>query len=156
MDNEANYISKEKKAELETELETLKSVKRKEIIEQLEYAKSLGDLSENAEYHQAREEQSKLEDKISTLEETLRTAVIIGKHDTSSAVSVGSAVTVKKAGSKESLTYFIVGPEEADMKVMRISNHSPLGSALMGKPKGTTVKVHTPSGDFEYTISNIV
>ncbi|MBP6911619.1 MAG: transcription elongation factor GreA [Candidatus Pacebacteria bacterium] len=155
MDASANYISKEKKAELEKEFEFLRSIKRKEIIEQLEHAKSLGDLSENAEYHQAREEQGKLEDKINSLEELLRTATVIEKHDTKSAVSIGSIVTVKKGGTRTDIVYTIVGPEEADMSQSKISNHSPLGNALMNKKKGEVVDVHTPAGDATYTVVSI-
>lgn len=155
MDAGATYISKEKKAELEKEYEYLRSVKRKEIIEQLEYAKSLGDLSENAEYHQAREEQGKLEDKINQLEELLRTAIVIEKHDTKSAVSVGSTVTVKKSGTRTDIVYTIVGPEEADMSQNKISNLSPLGNALMNKKKGEDVVVHTPAGEAKYHIVSI-
>lgn len=155
MDAGATYISKEKKAELEKEYEYLRSVKRKEIIEQLEYAKSLGDLSENAEYHQAREEQGKLEDKINQLEELLRTAIVIEKHDTKSAVSVGSTVTVKKAGTRTDIVYTIVGPEEADMSQNKISNLSPLGNALMNKKKGEDVTVNTPAGEAKYHIVSI-
>ncbi len=155
MDAGATYISKEKKAELEKEYEHLRSVKRKEIIEQLEYAKSLGDLSENAEYHQAREEQGKLEDKINQLEELLRTAIVIEKHDTKSAVSVGSTVTVKKSGTKTEIVYTIVGPEEADMAENKISNLSPLGNALMNKKKEEDVTVNTPAGEVKYHIVSI-
>ena len=155
MDAGATYISKEKKAELEKEYEHLRSVKRKEIIEQLEYAKRLGDLSENAEYHQAREEQGKLEDKINQLEELLRTAIVIEKHDTKSAVSVGSTVTVKKSGTKTEIVYTIVGPEEADMAENKISNLSPLGNALMNKKKEEDVTVNTPAGEVKYHIVSI-
>ena len=155
MDAGATYISKEKKAELEKEYEHLRSVKRKEIIEQLEYAKSLGDLSENAEYHQAREEQGKLEDKINQLEELLRTAIVIEKHDTKSAVSVGSTVTVKKSGTKTVIADTIVGPEEADMAENKISNPSPLGNALMNKKKEEDVTVNTPAGEVKYHIVSI-
>ena len=112
-------------------------------------------MSENAEYHQAREEQGKLEDKISTMEELLRTAVVIEKHDTKSAVSVGSTVGVKKAGAITEIIYTIVGPEEADMNQNRISNLSPLGNALMNKKKGEDVVVHTPAGEAKYHITSI-
>jgi|JI6StandDraft_1071083.scaffolds.fasta_scaffold26962_2 transcription elongation factor GreA len=155
MDAGANYISKEKKKELEEELQFLQSVKRKEIIEQLEHAKSLGDLSENAEYHQAREEQGKLEDKISSLTELLRVAIVIEKHDTKSAVSVGSTVVVKKKGAQSTITYTIVGPEEADMSQNKISNLSPLGNALMNKKKEEDVTVNTPAGEVKYHIVSI-
>jgi transcription elongation factor GreA len=145
------YLTLEKKTLLEKELETLTTVRRKEIADALEYAKSLGDLSENAEYHQAREDQANCEDRIVHIEQILKNAVIMETHATG-VVSVGSTVTVAKKGSKEEKTYAIVGSEEADSISGKISNESPLGEALLGKKKGDKVVVHAPKGDVEYTI----
>ena len=108
MDNAKNYITEEKKKELEAELAELTTVRRKEILANLEYAKSLGDLSENAEYHQAREEQGKLEERVVKIEQILRDSLISKKHH-SNIVEVGSTVTVQKEGSKELKKYMIVG-----------------------------------------------
>ena len=145
------YLTLEKKTLLEEELHQLISARRKEIAEALEYAKSLGDLSENAEYHQAREDQANCEDRIVHIEQILKNAVIMETH-AAGVVSVGSTVTIMKKGSKEEKTYAIVGSEEADSISGKISNESPLGEALLGKKKGDKVTVHAPKGDMEYTV----
>lgn len=149
--DEIRYITEEKKQALIEELNTLKTVKRKEILESLEAAKALGDLSENAEYHQAREDQGKTEDRINQIEYMLQSAVVVKKHK-SNKVEIGTTVSVKKEGSKESVVYSIVGAEEADMSNNKISNKSPLGQALFGKTKGDTVSINTPKGLVKYTI----
>jgi transcription elongation factor GreA len=120
----------------------------------LEYAKKLGDLSENAEYHQAREEQAEVEDRIGRLENILKNAVITKTHS-ADVVSIGSSVKLDRDGSTQSLEYTIVGSEEADMSKGKISNLSPLGSVLIGHRKGDIVKVSAPKGTISYTISNI-
>lgn len=148
------YLTLEKKNELETELNQLKSVRRKEIADALEYAKSLGDLSENAEYHQAREDQANCEDRIIHVEQILKNAVIMDTHSVGS-VTVGSTVTVLKKGEKAEKTFALVGSEEADSVSGKISNESPLGQAILGKKKGEKVIVHAPKGDAEYTIVSI-
>ena len=149
------YLTSEKKSLLEEELHTLMSVRRKEIADALEYAKSLGDLSENAEYHQAREDQANCEDRITHIEQILKNAVIMESHAVG-VVSVGSTVTVLKKGSKEEKTFAIVGSEEADSISGKISNESPLGEALLGKKKCDKVTVHAPKGDVEYTVIGTV
>lgn len=151
---ETHYITKEKQTEMTEELAQLKSVKRKEIIEKLDYAKSLGDLSENAEYHQAREEQGKLEDRIRELEAILKSAVVVEKHS-SSLVEIGATVAIQKEGVNEKKTYQIVGSQEADMLTNKISNNSPLGQALYGKKKGEIAEVVTPKGITKYKIVSI-
>jgi len=152
--NNAVYLSKEKLEELQKELEYLKTVRRKEIAENLEFAKSLGDLSENAEYIQAREDQAKTEERISQIETALRNAVVVKKHH-SSVVEVGSTVIVIKEGGEGKQTFQIVGSEEADMKQGKISNISPLGQALFGKKKGDKVTFKTPSGITNYNIIEV-
>ncbi len=149
-----DYITKEKKQAMELELKDLKGPKRKEILEALEYAKSLGDLSENAEYHQAREDQGKLEGRISKIEQILQSSKVVsgGGGDT---VNISSKVVVKKEGSKEEKTFVIVGSEEADMQGGKISNHSPMGVALFGKKKGEKVSFKTPSGPANYKIISV-
>lgn len=152
MDQE--YITEEKKKALIEEVNFLKTNRRKEILEALEYAKSLGDLSENAEYHQAREDQGKLEDRINQIEYMLQSSIVVKKHH-STKVEIGTSVKVKKDGVKETITYHIVGAEEADMVENKISNRSPLGSALFGKSKGDVISITTPKGLVKYTIVEI-
>ncbi len=151
---ETNYITEEKKHSLQEELKHLKTVKRKEILEALDAAKALGDLSENAEYHQAREDQGKTEDRINQIEYMLQSSVVVKKHQ-SSKVEIGTTVVVKKEGNKETVTYSIVGAEEADMNHNKISNKSPLGEALFGKKKGDVVSIKTPKGLVKYTLVDI-
>lgn len=153
MGNE-EYLSKEKHQELVEELQQLKTVARKEVAEHLDYAKSLGDLSENAEYHEAREKQAEIEDRISTLENLLKRAIIIDGNHSHKVVGVGSVVTVEKKGAAAE-TYTIVGSEEANMAVKKISYQSPLGQALLSKKKGDEVEVSTPKGEMLYKIVDL-
>ncbi len=148
------YLTHEKKEELEQELNQLKSVRRKEIADALEYAKSLGDLSENAEYHQAREDQANCEDRIANLERILKNAVIMEGHHTE-IVSVGSTVTVVKKGDKDERVFTVVGSEESDVATGKISNESPIGKALLGKKAGDSVSTQTPKGEVTYTVKKI-
>ena len=154
MDQGGDYITEEKRSALEAELKDSKGPKRKEILVALEYAKSLGDLSENAEYHQAREDQGKLESRIAKIEQILQSSQTIhaGGGDV---VEVGSKVTVQKEGTKEEKKYVIVGSEEADMTNGKISNKSPFGKALFGKKKGDKVSFKTPSGLVDYKILDV-
>lgn len=154
MSEEQEYLSKEKFEELTKELEHLKSVRRKEIAEQLEFAKGLGDLSENAEYHEARQSQAETEDRVSKLEQMIKHAVITEKHK-GGTVSIGSTVVCKRADSKEEKRYQIVGSEETNTKEGKISNKSPLGEALMGKNKGDKVTFETPLGSVSCTVVNV-
>lgn len=154
MSTNANYITAEKRKELEAELKELQTTKRREILDALEFAKSLGDLSENAEYHQAREEQGKLEERISGIENILAHSIVIKKHH-STKVEVGSTVTVQKEGDKNKQTFHIVGSEEADFANGKISNNSPLGMALHHKEKGDTATFTTPKGVIKYKVISI-
>ena len=154
MNPNSNYITAEKRKELEVELHDLQTSKRREILDALEFAKSLGDLSENAEYHQAREDQGKTEDRINQIEYMLQNSVVVKKHH-STKVEIGTTVIVKKEGIKDSVTYSIVGAEEADMSQNKISNKSPLGEALFGRSKGDVVSITTPKGLVKYTIVDI-
>jgi transcription elongation factor GreA len=149
--DDTNYLSKEKFDELTTELEHLKTVRRREIAEQLEYARSLGDLSENAEYEEARNLQAASEDRIRIIENELARARII-EHTKGNAVSLGSVVTIQKQGEKEEHVYEIVGSAEANMQEHKISHLSPLGSALMEKKKGELFTFETPKGSQKYKI----
>ena len=151
---EKEYLTKEKFEALEKELDNLKKVRRKEVAEQLEYAKSLGDLSENAEYHEARDMQGVVEDRIQKVENILKSAVIISSHDTS-AVAVGSVLTVAKVGEKDEKVYTIVGTEESDLSQGKISVRSPFGEAALGKKKGESFTYEAPSGSITYKIISI-
>lgn len=153
-DDQSNYLSKEKFDELTRELEHLKTTRRREIAEQLEYARSLGDLSENAEYEEARNLQAATEDRIRVIEESLAHARII-EHTKGNAVSLGSKVAIQKQGEKDELLYEVVGSAEANMQEHKISYLSPLGSALMGKKKGETFSFETPKGVQKYKIVSI-
>jgi transcription elongation factor GreA len=148
------YLSKEKFKQLTAELEELKTSKRKQIADELEFAKSLGDLSENAEYHEAREAQAALEDRIATLESVLASAEIVTAHHSSS-VEVGSTVKLKKVGDKVEKKYTLVGSEEADFATGKINFKSPLGQAMMGKKKGDEFSFSAPAGVIKYTIVSI-
>lgn len=154
MTDDTTYLSKEKFDELTKELEHLKTVRRREIAEQLEYARGLGDLSENAEYQEARNLQAATEDRIRTVEDALAHARII-EHAKGSAVSLGMKITIQKIGEKDEHTYEIVGSAEANMQDRKISHLSPLGAALMGKKKGETFSFDTPKGPQKYKIVGI-
>jgi len=154
MSKDIQYLTNEKFAELQKELEFLKIERRKEVAEHLEYAKKLGDLAENAEYHQAREEQAEVEDRISRLENLLKNAVIAGTGG-SDIITIGSTLRLNRDGDNRSYIYTIVGSEEADTAHGKISNLSPLGSALLGHKKGDEVVINTPKGKVRYTIAII-
>jgi transcription elongation factor GreA len=157
MNTDTHYLTSEKFDELTRELEELRTVRRKEVAEELEYSKSLGDLSENAEYHQARESQMNLEERISKLEILLKHATIIaeGHKPTTDTVSIGNRVTVTKEGDTAQLAYTIVGSEEADISQNKLSIDSPLAAAMIGKKKGETFSVHMPKGEMVYKITKI-
>lgn len=154
MSEEKEYLSQHKFDELKAELEHLKSVRRKEIAEQLEFAKGLGDLSENAEYHEARQNQAETEERIAKLEYMLKQAEITEVHKGGKVV-VGSTVVCKKVGDKDERRYQIVGSEEANTKEGKISNKSPLGEALMGKSIGEKVTYETPVGIMVCTVVTV-
>ena len=149
-----DYLTKGKFEELEAELKHLKTVKRKEIALNLEYAKALGDLSENAEYHDARESQAALEDRIAQIENVLVNSEIIESHH-SDKVEIGSIVHVKTSLSKTEKVYTLVGSEEADTSAGKISFKSPVGQALLGRKKGDKFKFKTPSGEIEYHVISL-
>ena len=147
------YLTKERLEEFKAELEELKSKKRIEVAQRLKQAKEYGDLSENSEYAEAREEQANVESRIFELEELVKNAVTIKKADANGTVQVGSTITVKK-GDK-SFTYTIVGSYEAKPEEGRISDESPLGKAFMKRKEGEEVTVTTPAGAMKYTIVKV-
>lgn len=155
MENDKHYLSREKFVALKQELETLKIDKRREIAGRLEFAKSMGDLAENAEYQTAREEQADVEERINELESILKVSEIIADRHSSS-IGIGSTLVVRKQGSDEENKYRIVGPEEVDPAAGQISYLSPLGASLLNKKKGDKVTIKTPTGgEFTYSVIRI-
>lgn len=154
MKGDKQYLTKEKFQEFRNELDFLKTTRRKEVAENLEYAKALGDLSENAEYQEARELQANVEDRINHLEMILKSAEIVDERH-GDTVDIGSTVVVQKVGEKDSNKFKIVGSEEADMAKGLLSNLSPLGSAVIGKKKGESFSFTSPKGVMNYKVINI-
>jgi transcription elongation factor GreA len=140
-------------AKLEDELEHLKSVKRKEVAERIKVAISYGDISENSEYEDAKNEQAFVEGRIITLEKMLRNARIIHEEEVDTGVvSIGSTVKLRDIEFKEDVEYLIVGSAESDPSQNKISNESPVGRALLGKSVGSLVEVSVPAGTIQYEI----
>ena len=138
------------------ELENLKTVRRKEVAEKIKEARGQGDLSENAEYDAAKEEQGEIESRIVQLENLLRNAEVIDEDVLKmDVVNLGSKVTVLDVEFDEEMEYTIVGSTEADPMNGRISNESPLGMALLGQKVGATVMADTPDGEVAFKILNI-
>ncbi|MBI2610263.1 transcription elongation factor GreA [Candidatus Giovannonibacteria bacterium] len=150
----SEYLSESGFQRLKEELQQLKEVRRKEIASRLEYALSLGDISENAEYSEAKEEQLTCEARILGLEDILNRAVLIS-HKNDGFINLGATVHAKKEGSEQIESYFIVGSEEANPAEKKISNESPLGKSFLGKKKGDIVSVYTPKGEMRYHIIDI-
>ena len=148
------YLTKEKFEELTAELNNLKTVRRKEVAENLEYAKSLGDLFENAEYHEAREQQVHIEERIAKIESILQSAVIVESHH-SDMVEVGTTVVVQKEGDTEKRSFEIVSPEEADVLLGKISYRAPLGDAMLGKKMGDNFTFESPNGMMKYIVVEV-
>ncbi len=149
-------LTKKGKQDLEAQLEYLKTVKRAEISEQIKVARSFGDLSENAEYTEARNEQSRIEGKIQTLESTLRMATIVDDDEVNlEKVSIGTKVRLLDKEMDEEETYQIFGSMEADVANNIISNESPVGQALLGHSVGDEVSVEVPGGVAHFIILEI-
>lgn len=141
---------------LEDELEYLKTVKRKEITEKIKVALSFGDLSENSEYDEAKNEQAFVEGRIIQLENMLKNATIIDENEIpADTVNVGTIVKVKDYDFDEEVEFYIVGSAEADPIENKISNESPVGKALIGKKVGDTVEVSVPDGVSKYEILSV-
>lgn len=139
---------------LQTEYDQLVTVKRGEVAERIKIAREYGDISENAEYDDAKNEQARVEARILQLEEKLRTAKVVEDIDTKS-VGIGNKVTVQEKGAKGTEIFEIVGSTEADPLANRVSNESPFGKALMGQKKGAVVEVPAPKGTITYEIIKI-
>lgn len=142
---------------LEKELEHLRSVKRKEVANRIKKAISFGDITENSEYEDAKNEQAFIEGRIATLEKMLRNARLLEKEEKNQdqEVSLGSTVVIRDLGLNEDLEYTIVGTAEADPSNNMISNESPVGKAILGQPKDAIVEVKVPAGVLKYQILEI-
>lgn len=158
MSEQGTYVTREGLKSLENELDHLRRVRRPEVAHRLQEAiDEGGDLRENAEYEQAKEEQSFVEGRILELETMLSEAIIIEDDPRSNGVvRIGHTVRIVEVGTDDVETYQIVGAAEANPTDGRISNESPLGEALIGKKKGQKVTVHSPAGDIEFEIVEIV
>ncbi len=151
-DDSKIYLTEEGKERLQSELEELEGPQRKEISTRLKSAIEMGDLSENADYHKAKEDQGFLEGKIMEIQHTLSHAIIVEENqDESDSVFVGCKVTVQEEDFPPE-TYYLVGSQEADPAENKISHLSPIGSALMKKKIGDKVNIKTPGGEFELKI----
>lgn len=148
------YMTAERKVELETELERLRTVRRQEVADRIRSAKDDGDISESGEYEDAKREQAFLEGMIRRLEYQLRHAQLIDPQGAADNVTIGRTVTVLDGEGIEE-AYTIVGPAEVNARQRKISNESPIGAALMGKRVGDQVRVQTPAGVMEFTVRAI-
>ena len=156
MANEGVVLTHQGVKELEEKLEYLKTVRRLEIAEEIKTARAFGDLSENAEYDEAKNEQAKIEGEIVMLENMLRNATVVDQEDVDvQRVNVGTTIKVLDKEYDEEIEYKIVGSAEADLSTNKISNESPVGKALLGKKVGNLVKVETPGGIVRLKILDI-
>jgi len=149
-------LTPEGHAKLKEEIELLSTVKRREVAERIKQAREFGDIAENSEYDDAKNEQAMLEHRIATLEERLKSARVIEKRDvTTDVVSVGTIVRLRDVDAKETIEYTIVGSAEANPAEYKLSNESPVGKAIIGHKKGETVEVAAPRGSLKYKIMDI-
>jgi len=153
VNSKTTYISKDGLDKLRAELEVMLSSRRPEIAQRIHDAKEHGDLSENAEYEDAKNEQAFVEGRIQTLEAMIKSASLIDEHGSTDHVQIGSTVHVNGEDGAEA--FQIVGSAEAKPAAGKISNESPVGRALLGRKKGDKVVVKVPAGDFTYTIEKI-
>jgi transcription elongation factor GreA len=149
-----NYLTPEGEAKLKAELEELKGPRREELAARLRSAIQMGDLSENADYHKAKEDQAFLEGRIQEIDAILRTSILIEKSANTTVVSIGDQVTIQEEGFDPE-TYHLVGPTEADPRKGRISYESPIGKAIMDKKVGDVVEADAPGGKIKFKIMNI-
>ena len=149
-------LTKEGYQRLKNEIEYLQTEKRREVAERIKTAREFGDIAENAEYDDAKNEQAMLEARIAKLEERLSAARVIEKREISKdVVSIGAKVRLRDVDAKQTVEYHIVGSAEANPAEYKLSNESPVGQAIMGKKKGETVEVKTPRGSLKYKILEI-
>ena len=153
MNNKPTYISREGLEKLRRELDETVSIRRPEVAGRIHDAKEHGDLSENAEYEDAKNEQAFVEGRIQSLQALIKNAIIIDENHSTDHVAIGSTVVIDSPDGKEK--YTIVGSAEASPREGRLSNESPLGRALLGRRKGETVKVAAPAGEMDFKIVGI-
>jgi len=153
--SQETYLTAEGAEELRRELDELITIRRPALSEKLTEAVAQGDLKENADYHDAKEKMSFLEGRIKYLENVLRSAVVVESNHTSDKVTVGCEVTIVEEGSKDEEIYTIVGAAEANPREGKISNESPIGSALLGRKVGEKVRVTTPAGPMTFKVKKI-
>ena len=153
MNNKPTYLSRDGLEKLRHELDEMVSVKRPEVANRIHDAKEHGDLSENAEYEDAKNEQAFVEGRIQTLEAIIKNATIIDENHSTDHVQIGSTVAVESPDGKEAFT--IVGSAEANPAEQKLSNESPVGKAIIGHKKGETVEVSTPRGALKFKIMEI-
>ena len=149
------FLTKEGLTELQEELDDLKQNVRPEVIGQIKEARAQGDLSENAEYHAARDRQGQVEARIKELEYLIDNATMIDEDKKSNTVQVGSTVEIRYIADNEVETYYIVGSTEADPFENKISNESPIAKGIMGKKKGAKVSIESPNGSYEIELVSI-
>ena len=155
MNTKEVYLTLQGKLDLEKELKYLKKEKRKEVSARIKEAISLGDLSENSEYNEAKNEQAAVEKRISEIEEILNNMVLIESSGNVDIVSLGSTVVLKDLEYDELIEYTVVGSAEADPRKGRLSNESPVGKQILGKAKGEVLSVQVPAGVIKYEIVEI-
>ena len=156
MAKEARYkMSEERLQELKDELHFLQTVREKEVAQQIKEARSFGDLTENSEYDDAKTEQGKLYSKIAEIKNLIENAEIVKVSDKTDVVGMGSKITLLDVEMNENITYEIVGSQEADPAMQRISDDSPLGKSLMDKEVGDTIKVDAPVGEVAFKLLKI-
>jgi transcription elongation factor GreA len=149
-------LTREGYEKLKDEIELLSTTKRREIAERIKTAREFGDIAENAEYDDAKNEQMMLEHRIAQLEDRLRAARVIDENEiTADVVSIGSRVRLKDVDANETVEYHIVGSAEANPAEQKLSNESPVGKAIMGRKKGETVEVVAPRGALKFKIMDI-
>ncbi len=155
-EEKGTVLTESGKKKLEEQLDYLISVRRNEISEQIAVARGFGDLSENAEYDEAKKEQARVEAEITRIQATIRTATVVADDEiTTEKVSIGTVVTVKDLDDGETYEYAIVGGNEADPFENRVSNESPVGAGLLGAKKGETVTILIPAGQLRYRVEAI-
>ena len=155
MDREV-ILTEEGHQKLREEVEHLTTTKRREVAARIKEAREFGDISENSEYDDAKNEQAAIEHRIQIVEQKLRNARVVDKSDVSTdAVSVGSVVSLREKGKRKDIEYEIVGAAESDPRKGRLSNESPIGKALMGHKEGDMVTIPAPRGPIEYKVVKI-
>jgi transcription elongation factor GreA len=155
MSEETTYLTAEGAEELRRELDELKNVRRPDLAVKLKEAVAMGDLKENADYHDTREKMGLVDGQIQRLETILRNAVIVENTGKTDEVQIGSTVTIRDLETDEDETYHIVGAAESNPREGKISQKSPIGAALLGRKKGAKVTAKTPSGEFKFKIMKI-